>query len=129
MAGEKKLAAAKTLPAPAAADRAAFGAKGGTVATYDLADAVKDKRVKLEDLKKDELPKVMQKMTLKERKEYLAKVEKERAALRKEALDLDKKRAAYIAAELKKRGGAKDSFDNQVLDSLRKQAKKHGISY
>jgi Mg-chelatase subunit ChlD len=128
-AGEAKAKDAATLPAPAAADRAAFGAKGGKVAAYDLLDSIKAKKVKLEDLKKDELPEQMKKMTLKEQKEYLAKLEKRREALNKEVLELDKKRAAYIAKELKKKAGAKDSFDGQVLEALRKQAKKKGIEY
>ena len=67
-------------------------------------------------------------------KEYLDKLEKRRAELNKKALDLDKKRAAYIKEELAKKAkkegkNAKDSFDNQVLETLRKQAKKHNIDY
>src|SRR5262249_34951628 len=80
-AGEAKLEAAKGLPAPAAADRAAFAAKDGKAAAYDLLDAIKSGKVDLEKVKKDELPEVMQKMDLKQQKEYLDKLEKRRAEL------------------------------------------------
>ena len=132
--GEAKSRAAGALPAPAAADRAAFRAKDGKAAAYDLLDAVKSGKVKLAEVKKEELPEQMQKMDAKERKEYLDKLEKRRAELNKKALELDKKRGEYIKEELAKRAkkdgkDAKDSFDNQVLESLRKQAKKHDIDY
>jgi Mg-chelatase subunit ChlD len=132
--GEAKLAAAGALPAAAAADRAAFAGKSGKAAAYDLLDAVKSGKVDLEKIKKDELPEAMRKMDLKQQKEYLDKLGKRRAELNKKAVELDKKRGAYIKEELAKKAkkedkDAKDSFDNQVLESLRKQAKKYDIDY
>src|SRR5262249_37494464 len=131
---EAKLRMAAALPAPAAADRAAFRAKDGKAAAYDLLDSIKSGKVKLEELKRDELPEQMQKMDPKQQKEYLEKLEKRRAELNKKAVELDKKRGDYIKDELAKRAkkdgkDAKDSFDNQVLESLRKQAKKYDIDY
>lgn len=132
--GEAKNRIAAAMPAPAAADRAAYFANNTMAASYDLLDAVKAGKVKLEEIKKEELPEQMQKMDAKERKEYLEKLEKRRAELNKKALELDKKRAEYLKDELEKRAkkegkDAKDSFDNQVLETLRKQAKKQGIDY
>jgi Mg-chelatase subunit ChlD len=132
--GETKARFAATLPASAAADRAAFRAKDGKAAAYDLLDAIKSGKVKLDEVKKSELPEQMQKMDRKEQKEYLDKLDKRRAELNKKAVDLDKKRGEYIKEELAKRArkegkDAKDSFDNQVLESLRKQAKKYDIDY
>jgi Mg-chelatase subunit ChlD len=127
---EKKLEAARALAPAAAADRAAFAGKSGKAASYDLLDAVKDKKVDLEKLKEEELPAELKKLkTPKERKEYLEKLGKKRTELNKEAVELDKKRTAYIADELKKKGKGKDSFDSNVLEMLRKQAKKHEIAY
>jgi Mg-chelatase subunit ChlD len=127
---EAKKDAARRLPAPAAADRAGFAGKTGKAATYDLIDAIKEKRVDLKKLKESELPEELKKLkTHKEREEYLKKVEKKRGELNKEAIELDKKRTAYIQAELKKKGKGKDSFDSNVLEMLRKQAKKHDIKY
>jgi Mg-chelatase subunit ChlD len=124
------LGGAGALPAPAAADRAAFAGKAGRVSTYDLLDAVKAGTVKLESLKEDELPAELKKLKPAERKEYLDKLEKRRAELGKEAVELDKKRAEFIAKKLKEeKKDGKDSFDTQVLETLRKQAKKHHIDY
>ena len=132
--GMAKNRAAAALPAPVQADRAAYFANNAMVAAYDLLDAVKSGKVKLDEVKKEELPEQMQKMNAKERKEYLERLEKRRAELNKKALELDKKRGEYIKEELAKRAkkegkDAKDSFDNQVLESLRKQAKKYDIDY
>src|SRR5262245_23355596 len=69
-----KTDAGKALPASAGADRAGIAAKSGRVATYDLIDAMKAREVELEKLKKDELPPQLQKLNLKEQKEYLEKV-------------------------------------------------------
>jgi hypothetical protein len=128
-AGEAKLETARALPAGAAADRAAFAAKDGKAAAYDLLDAVKTNKVKLEEVKKDELPAEMQKMDLKEQKAYLEKLDKRRAELNKKALELDKKRGEYIKEELAKKKEGKDGFDSQVLETLRKQARKYDIAY
>jgi Mg-chelatase subunit ChlD len=133
-AGEAKKAEAGALAPAAAADRAGFAGKSGKAAAFDLLDAVKSGKVKLEDIKKDELPEKMRKMSVKEQKEYLDGLEKRRAELNKKAVDLDKKRAGYIKEELARKAktegkDGKDGFDNQVLETLRKQAKKHNIDY
>jgi Mg-chelatase subunit ChlD len=127
-AGDAKSKEAKELPAAGQAARVAFQAKNQQAASYDLLDNLKKGNVKLEQLKKEELPEVMQKMTLAEQKEYLAKLEKRRADLNKEVLELDKKRSDFIAkkqAEEKVKSG----FDGQVLEILRGQAQKHKIGY
>ena len=127
-AGLGKADEAVKLAAPAAAERAAFNAKKAQNASYDLLDAVKQNRVKLEDVKKEELPENLQKMTLRERKDHLAKLDAQRTELQKEALELDKKRQDFIKEKLAETKG-KDGFDQQVLDMLRKQAKKAKITY
>jgi Mg-chelatase subunit ChlD len=130
--GLAKNGAAEKLDAPAAAARVAYQCKNGWCATYDLLDNIKQGKVKLEDLKKEQLPKELQKLDVKEQKVYLDNLDKRRVELRKECLELDKKRSDWIdkktAEDLKKDKG-KDSFDNQVLEVLRNQAKNNGIAY
>jgi len=113
-------------PAPASARPKGAGEdKGG-----DLVHDVKAGRVKLGELKDEELPDDFKKLkTEKERKEYLDAKAKERDGLNKEVLELDRKRSEYIKEELAKKGKGKDSFDSQVIDVLRKQAKKFAIDY
>jgi Mg-chelatase subunit ChlD len=119
------------LKGEVAAARIAYQAKNAQCAAFDLLDCIKQGKVKLEDLKKEELPPELQKLkTTKERKEYLDDLEKKRAEINKEVLELDKKRSDFIAkkqAEDAKKG--KNAFDAQVLDILRNQAKKVEIDY
>ena len=130
-AGEKKNEArdlATKAPPGVAAERIGFQAKAGRVAAYDLLEQVKEGKVKLEELKKEELPDELQKLNVKEQKAYLDKLDQTRKDLLKEVQELDKKRADFIAKEQerqKKKGG----FDEEVLEMLRKQAKKAKIDY
>jgi hypothetical protein len=126
----EKNEAARRLAPHAAAERAGYQAKNAQAAAYDLLDSIKQKKVKLEDLKKDELPPQLQKLTLKEQKEFLDKLDQRRKELNKKVLDLDKKRADYITKEQARNAGKnKESFDREVLEVLRKQAKKNNIDY
>jgi hypothetical protein len=129
-AGLEKNAAAAALRPDGAAARVAFQAKNAQAAAYDLLDSIKRGKVKLEDLKKDELPEPLRKLTVKEQKEYLSKLEKKRAELNRQVLRLDRKRTEFIArkrAEDAKKNGS--SFDAEVLESLRRQARKFDIAY
>ncbi len=130
--GEAKKDASRGLAASAApgvaAERAAFQAKTDRVAAYDLLEQVKEGKVKLEELKKEQLPDELKKLSVKEQKAHLEKLDTRRKELSKEALDLDKKRTDFIVKEQvksKKKGG----FDEEVLEMLRKQAKKSNIDY
>jgi Mg-chelatase subunit ChlD len=129
----KRAAEAAALPAGAAADRAGFFARSESkgAAAFDLSKNIKDGKVKLEDLKKDELPPELQKLTLKEQKAYLEKLDKRREELSTQVLELDKKRSAFIAKKQAEdeKSRARDSFDNQVLNILRRQATRVNIEY
>jgi hypothetical protein len=129
-ADKDKADKAAALPTAEAAPRAAFQGKNAQAASYDLLDCVKQGKVKLDDLKDEELPEQMRKMSAKERKEYLDNLDKKRQELAKKAVELDKQRSDYITkkqAEDAKSG--QNSFDVQVLEVLRKQAKKNHIDY
>jgi Mg-chelatase subunit ChlD len=130
-AGKASADSATRLAAPAAAERATYNARNGANAAYDLIDNIRDGKVKLDQLNKDELPEEMCKMTLGEQKEHLEKLSQRRAELQKQVLDLDKKRGDYIAKKLTEdaRNRAADSFDNQVLRILQSQARRNGIEY
>lgn len=129
-AGEAKKAEATVLAVTAGADRAAFNAKSGRVATYDLLDNINAGKVKLESLKRDELPAELQNLSRPEQQQYLDKLGRRRGELNKEAIELDKKRNDFIAKKLSEtKSQGKDAFDTQVLDVLRKQAGKFDIRY
>jgi hypothetical protein len=118
---------ARAYEPEAKADRAVAKAAATRHSEDDLIDALREKRVKLEDLKEEQLPDELKKLSPEERKARLEQKAKEREELRAKIVDLSKKRDEYLAEELKKRG-AKDSFDSSVLEALSEQAAKKGIS-
>jgi hypothetical protein len=120
-------AGARAYEAEAKADRAVAKAASLRHSEDDLIDAVREKRVKLEELKEEQLPDELKKLSPEERKERLEKKAKEREEIRAKIVELSKKRDQYLADELKKRGG-KDTFDSSVLEALSEQAAKKGIS-
>jgi len=122
--------ASTALKGSPAAERIAYQVKNGQVCAFDLLDNINQGKVQLEKLKKEELPEEMRKLNLKEQKEHLAKIEKRRAVLNTEVLELDKKRSAFIAkkqADDAKKG--KNSFDQEVIGVLQRQARKYNIRY
>src|SRR5436305_2949574 len=74
-AAEDKKASNAALAPAAAADRAGFYARNGAATSYDLLTNLRNGSVKLENLKKDELPPEMQKMNPPEQKAFLEKLE------------------------------------------------------
>jgi Mg-chelatase subunit ChlD len=117
----KKLDTASKLPEAVAADRACYLAKEGKAARYDLLDCIRSGAIKLDTLRLEELPTDMQKMTHKERRDYIDKIARQRARLLREAQELDRERNKHVAKALEEN---KDSFDRQVIEILRKQARK-----
>jgi len=129
--GKKAALESAKLPAGIAADRAGYYANAGRGAAYDLLENVKNKSVKLENLKDDQLPEAMRKLTLKERQEFLDKLDKELTELNSRARELDKKRAEFIARKHaeEEKSRPRDSFDGQVLQLLQRQATRVNVQY
>jgi von Willebrand factor type A domain len=114
----KKAKVVESLATEIAADRAGYLAKEGRVARYDLLDAIRSGKFDLASIPSQQLPAELQKMTLKERREHLARLAEKRTKLLTEARDLDRQRGTHMMREMDKN---KDSFDAQVLLMLRKQ--------
>jgi hypothetical protein len=109
-----------------AADRVGIHAKFGRTAVFDLLDATRAGKVRLDAIKTEELPADLQKLPARDRREHLVKVGQQRTALLREALQLDRKRQAELAKEIER---ARDCFDAQILDILHKQSRKARIRY
>ena len=85
----------------------------------------------MEEIKKEHLPPELRNLTLKEQREYLDNLDKERQDLNAKARELDKKRTEFIAkkqTEDEKKRPA-DAFDTQVLQLLQSQARRAQIEY
>jgi hypothetical protein len=128
-----KQLAAEAAPAAVTADRLAFNARSGVAVQGEgeLLDGLNSGKVKLESLKKDQLPPDLQKLDSDELKAEIGKKQKERAAVQEQIQKLSKEREEYIAAERKRQAaqGKGDSFDEKVAANIRAQAARKGIEY
>ncbi len=94
---------------------------------WDLVDAEKEGKVKVDELKEEELPKEMQKMTMTERKEYLDKMAKEREALQNKINQLNDERNKYVAKKMLENKN-ENTLDAVMIKAIREQAKKKNFS-
>jgi hypothetical protein len=129
----RKQLAAEAAPAAVTADRLAFNARSGVAVQGEgeLLDGLSSGKVKLESLKKDQLPPELQKLGSDELRAEIGKKQQERAALQQQIQKLSKEREEYITAERKRQAaqGKGDSFDEKVAASIRAQAARKGIEY
>jgi hypothetical protein len=103
---------------------------GYNCAGWDLVDAAKAKDFKLQDVKKEDLPKEMQELTLKARSALVAKMGQEREALQREINQLGVERQKFIDAEIKSKNLTQDSaFDEAVRRTIRDQAGRKGFTF
>lgn len=87
----------------AAAARAGFKASGlYRNSGWDLVDAVADGTIKLEDLRQEQLPQLMQAMSLSEQRAHLAKIGAKREDLQARIRKLSTVRDGYVAKERKR---------------------------
>ncbi|PIE49129.1 MAG: hypothetical protein CSA39_04230 [Flavobacteriales bacterium] len=91
-------------------------------ASWDLVDAENDKGFSYKSLDKKSLPKELQNKSTEEIKTYVAEQRKKRADIKKAIQSYNKKRDAYVAKQHIKNAN-KNSLENVLLKTVRKQAK------
>jgi len=96
-------------------------------AGWDLVDAKKEGKVKVEELKEEELPPEMQKMSVTEKKEYLDKMAKEREALQNKINQLNDERNKYVAQKMLENKN-ENTLDAVMIKAIQEQAKKKNFS-
>jgi hypothetical protein len=96
--------------------------------SWDLVDRAKEKDFDWSKIKTEELPAEMQKLSVEERKEYIAKKEAERTEIQKRIGELAKEREKFIATELKKKG-EDQTLGGAVTAAVREQAVKKGMTF
>ena len=128
---ERQDANAASLNEGAYASRAASKASGLYVnSSWDVVDAVKDKKLDLENAPTEALPSAMQDMSAKERTKYVADLASRRSKLQNEISELHKKRLAYQQQEMKKQGkDDSSSFDAQLRRAIQTQGQKKGLVF
>lgn len=96
--------------------------------TWDLVDALEAGTVKLEDVKPEDLPEELRKMTKEELKKHVDKKKEERAEMRKKLEELSKKRDAHVAEERKKMAEkGEKTLDEVMVKTVKEQAAKKNI--
>ena len=90
--------------------------------SWDLVDALKGDKVKLEEVETEALPENMQKMTAEERKAYVEGKTKEREQIQKRIQELNVLRNNYVAAEMKKQHSNTDTLGSAIIKAVREQA-------
>jgi hypothetical protein len=88
---------------------------------WDLVDAKKSGRVKLEEMNEADLPREMQGMSVKERGAYVAALQGKRENLQKKIAGLHAERERFVAGALKSQATA-NSLDAAIISALRRQA-------
>jgi uncharacterized protein YegL len=122
---ETKVAGA--APVVAQADRAVNKALNKDAYVGDLLQSVENGSVKLDDVKAEDLPDDLQKLSAADRKKEVERRLAERQKLRDEIVSLSKQRDDYIAAERKEQAGAQNGFDAAVASALKEQLSRKGI--
>ncbi len=114
----------------AGAQRAVSKATGAyRNASWDLVDACDEKAVDIEKVAEADLPEEMRKMTLEERKAFVAKKGEERKKIQEEILKASGERDRFIAEKRKETAAsAVDTFDTAVQGLLAKQLEKKGFA-
>jgi hypothetical protein len=121
---EAKTRAAAEAPAAVAADRAAFNLATGGKAIQGSGDLVEDLlsgEADLAKIRKEELPPLMQGMSLEEQKAYLARQRAAREALNVQLAELAEQRAVFLLQEQQELSGEGDSFDRKVAEIVGEQ--------
>jgi hypothetical protein len=126
-------AASEAAPASVAADRLSFNSRYGLAVQGEgeLLDSLAQGKVKLDTLKKDQLPKEWQALDDRALKAEIEKKQEERAELQGQIQKLSKEREQYLVQERKRLAekGKADSFDDKVAQTIRDQAARKGIEY
>ncbi|MDT5296426.1 MAG: hypothetical protein QOJ76_3306, partial [Acidobacteriota bacterium] len=114
-------------PVAAQADRAVNKALNKDAYVGDLLQSIENGSVKLDDVKTDDLPADLQKLTPAERKREVEHRLAEREKMRAEIVTLARQRDEYVAAERKKHSGGQTGFDAAVASALKEQLARKGI--
>lgn len=132
-----KVAATDKLHAAASvssrARRATFNASesGGSnlLGENELVDAVSRGDVELANIDKKELPAPLKDLSTDAAKAKIDALALKRQRLQAEIRDLAEQRSAWLKESVEKAGGAEDSLDDRIYETVRSQAASQGLRY
>jgi hypothetical protein len=95
---------------------------------WDLVDALKEERVKIEDVKKEDLPEELRKLSDEELKKHIEDVKKKRAELTEKLNELEKKRNEFVAEKQRENAAnGEETLDAAMTKAIREQAAKRNF--
>jgi hypothetical protein len=97
---------------------------------WDLVDAIKNGKCKLEEVKTADLPPEMQKLDAAGRKAKVAEAAKQREEIQAKIAKLNRERESFLAAERKKRATQReDTLDQVICKTIRAQAAQQNFKF
>jgi hypothetical protein len=97
---------------------------------WDLVDAIKNGKCKLDEVADEDLPADLRKLDKAGRKAKVDEAARQREALQAQILKLNQERETYLAGERKKQAGAKeDTLDRAIVKAIRDQATRHNFKF
>jgi len=97
---------------------------------WDLVDAIKNGKCKLDDVKDEDLPEDLRRLDKAHRQARVDGASQQRAAIQKRILELNQAREAVLAAERKKQvEKGKETLDTAILKAVRDQAARANIRF
>lgn len=98
--------------------------------SWDLVDASEEEDFELAEVKDETLPEEMKGMSLEEKEKYIEEKKAERAKIKKEINELNKKREAYVAEKKKETATEGEAaLDDAMIKSIKDQAAKKKLKF
>ncbi len=95
----------------------------------ELVEAVASGSVKLDELDKDALPEALKPMAPEAQATYVAELAQERKELETRVRELADARSDFMKKKVEEAGGARDSLDQKLYDTVSRQAEVAGLVY
>lgn len=99
------------------------------VGNNELVANITDGRIKLDDIKENEMPAELQKLDTDQQMVVIKEKSEKRQALRSQIAKLASQRSDYLREEIASTGADKDSIDNKIYQAVKSQASKKGYVY
>lgn len=99
---------------------------------WDLVDALEDGKVTqdgLAEMTEDQLPEKLQKLSIQERKDYVAEQARLRKEIKQEILELSELRKKYVAEKKRQTIKSSPSISDALTSAISKQAKEKGFEF
>jgi hypothetical protein len=96
---------------------------------WDMVDAIRSNKIKLEDVKEEDLPEDLREMSQVERKSYIEAKAKQRGEIQQRIQELNEQRKKYVAEEMKKQQQQGNTLGSAAIKAVREQAKKKDFTF